>query len=150
MALIKVHWGEFTGWDRVHNVDHLSKEKLRVKPHRLTILIIYILWWPPKNEYFFYFWSLMKKYVNLARFENAHQKSARSENFKRSLKIFKNFQNGRKWNFFFRHVIIAYVENYKYSENFKSIYQFIEVVHDFLIFKLVYFRCFRVACKYKY
>ena len=43
----------------------------------------------------------------------------------------KNFQNGRKLIFFSCHVIIVYVENDKYPENFKSIYQFIEVIQDF-------------------
>ena len=44
------------------------------------------------------------------------------------------------WIFFFscHIIIIAYVKNDKYSENFKSIYPFLEVAEFFLIFKVVY------------
>ena len=46
-------------------------------------------------------------------------------------KIVKNFENGR---IFFSHPVIINVEYYKYSENFKLIFQFIEVAQDFLNF----------------
>ena len=53
------------------------------------------------------------------------------KNFNRSLKILKNSQNGRKWIFL---LVVLLFPNYKYSENFKLMYQFIEVAQDFLNF----------------